>query len=358
MTMFGRAPRRAGVRAQAIRGLAVAALIGATAPFFAPITDAISSTAPPALVQAQGLSGTTIELMWTAVSGANSYKVYRDGSGTALASTTATRYDDTSVAPLSAHSYTVTAIGDSESIPSGVASATAQAARDANPPTMPGVITVTSLTSTSLKLSWAQSTDDVGIEGYRILRGPAGASGNQLVDIDTTDGVNSWSAAHLRANTSYTFGVLALDAAGNVSGTRTVAVKTKTSTDTTTPTATANISTRVFSSSRIDLWWSASTSTDVARYQVLRNGTVVGQVDMPARLTFSDTGLAASTTYVYTIRTVDSAGHVSASSTSRSVTTFATGQVIVARGPYVQWVTPTSARVVWWTNLPTRGVNT
>ena len=356
MTMFGRAPRHAGVRAQAIRGLAVAVLIGAAAPFFAQITDAISSTAPPALVQAQGLSGTTIELLWTAVPGATGYKVYRDGSGTALASISGTRYDDTSVVPLSAHSYTVTAIGDTESIPSTAATATAQAAADASPPTMPGVITASSLTSTSVKLSWARSTDDVGIEGYRILRGPAGATGSQLVDIDTTDGVNAYSATHLRANTSYTFGVLALDSAGNVSGTRTVAVNTKTSADTTIPTATTNITTRVFSSSRIDLWWSASGSSDVASYQILRNGTMIGQIDLPARMTFSDNGLAASTTYSYTIRTVDSAGHVSSSSSSRSAKTLASGQVIVARGPYVQWVTGSSARVVWWTNLPTPGV--
>lgn len=39
---------------------------------------------PPTLVQAQGLSGTTVELLWTAVTGATGYKVYRDGSNTAL----------------------------------------------------------------------------------------------------------------------------------------------------------------------------------------------------------------------------------------------------------------------------------
>jgi hypothetical protein len=36
---------------------------------------------------------------------------------------------------------------------------------DTSPPTQPGAITVSNLTATSAQLSWARSTDDVGVVG-------------------------------------------------------------------------------------------------------------------------------------------------------------------------------------------------
>src|SRR6185437_7267577 len=153
---------------------------------------------------------------------------------TALASPTGTRFDDTTVLPLSTHTYTVTAVVGSESPPSAPASATAQAAPDTAAPTTPGAIGTSSLTSSSVKLTWGASTDNVGIEGYRVLRGP---SSSQLADIWTTDAVASYTATHLRANTTYWFGVQALDAGNNVSAIQKISITTTTSTDTTKPSA-------------------------------------------------------------------------------------------------------------------------
>ena len=196
--------------------LVLALLASGFGVFLAAPQNALAAPNPPALVQAQGLSGSTIELLWTPVPGATSYKIYRDGATTALATVTATRYDDP-VAALSAHSYRVSAVAGTESGQSAAASATAQTARDTTAPTMPGTITASSLTSSSVKLSWGSSTDNVGIEGYRVLRGPTSTS---LIDISTTDAVTSFTATNLRAHTTYVFGVLAVDAANNVSGTR------------------------------------------------------------------------------------------------------------------------------------------
>jgi hypothetical protein len=112
----------------------------------------------------------------------------------------------------------------------------------------------------------------------------------------------------------------------------------------------------VFSSSRIDLVWAGSSSSDAAGYQVFRDGTLLARVDLPNGLRYSDTGLAASSSHVYVIRTVDSAGNVSAPTTGRTVKSLASGALIVARGPYVSNVTGTSAVISWWTNLATPGV--
>jgi hypothetical protein len=229
------------------------------------------------------------------------------------------------------------------------------AAADGSPPTMPGTITVSSVTATGASLKWGPSTDNVGIEGYRVYRQAAGQSAPSL--ISTTDAVTSYSATRLYSGTGYTFGVVAIDAADNQSPMRTVSFTTSAGSDTTAPAApsSSSVSFRVFSSTRIDVVWGASGSSDVAGYRVQRNGTLVGRVDLPNTPRFSDTGLAAGTAYSYTISAVDSAGNVSASTTAKSATTLAAGKVIIARGPYLSNVTAGSAVVSWWTNLATTG---
>ncbi len=137
-----------------------------------------------------------------------------------------------------------------------------------------------------------------------------------------------------------------------------VAVTTASNTaDTIPPVAppSASVSFRAFSSSRIDVVWSSSVSTDVSGYRVLRNGLVVGEVDLPNTPRFSDNGLAPSTPYTYSIQAVDSAGNISAGSTPKTVMTPAAGTPFIVRGPYISRVTGDSAVISWWTNLVTFG---
>jgi hypothetical protein len=71
----------------------------------------------------------------------------------------------------------------------------------------------------------------------------------------------------------------------------------------------------------VALSWTASTdNVGVTGYQIFRNGTQVGT---STGTTFTDSGLAASTTYTYTVKATDAAGNVSAASNSLNVTTSA-----------------------------------
>ena len=67
---------------------------------------------------------------------------------------------------------------------------------------------VTSATLTSVSLSWAASTDDVGVAGYQIYRN--GVQVGTITDTNYTD-------SGLTGNTAYTYSIDAYDAAGNVS---------------------------------------------------------------------------------------------------------------------------------------------
>ena len=85
-------------------------------------------------------------------------------------------------------------------------------------------------------------------------------------------------------------------------------------TDTVAPTVPTGLSATPTSMSRIDLSWTPSSdNVGVTGYRIFRSGTQVGT---SATNSFSDTGLAANTTYSYTVSAVDAAGNASPPSTS------------------------------------------
>ncbi|MDQ1381990.1 MAG: hypothetical protein QOJ71_2709, partial [Actinomycetota bacterium] len=209
-------------------------------------------------------------------------------------------------------------------------------------------------------LAWSKSTDDVRVEGYRVYRGPAAAADSTLTLVKTMDAATPYSATQLFSGTAYKFGIVAIDAANNKSVMRTVTLTTVTSSDTIAPEppSSSSVSVKVFSSSRLDIFWALSTSTDAAAYLVMRDGVLLAMVTRPSAPRYSDNGLAASSTHVYSIRTVDSNGNVSAGTSGRSASTPAAGALLITRGPYLSNVSATAAVVSWWTNLPTPGVVT
>jgi chitodextrinase len=89
--------------------------------------------------------------------------------------------------------------------------------------------------------------------------------------------------------------------------------------DTQAPTTPTGLQVTGKSSSTASLSWTASTDdTGVTAYDVFRGGTRVGSTGSTS---FSDTGLAPSTTYSYTVKARDAAGNTSATSAAVPATT-------------------------------------
>jgi hypothetical protein len=89
--------------------------------------------------------------------------------------------------------------------------------------------------------------------------------------------------------------------------------------ETTPPSVPSNVSGTAVSSSQINLFWTPSTdNVGVTGYRIFRNGNQVGT---SATATYTDTGLSASTTYVYTVSAADAAGNISSPSTGTGITT-------------------------------------
>jgi uncharacterized delta-60 repeat protein len=181
---------------------------------------------------------------------------------------------------------------------------------DTTPPTAPTGLTATFNSATNtIDLSWTAATDNVAVTGYRIFR-----DGGL---INTVGGTTFSDAAPLG---SHSYGVTAIDAAGNESSLSNIASATVVGGGDVTPpsapaglTATADLVTRT-----IALSWTASTDdVGVVGYRVFRdNGTTpIGTV---SGTTFNDANQLG--THVYAVAAIDAAGNQSALSNSASAT--------------------------------------
>jgi chitodextrinase len=124
----------------------------------------------------------------------------------------------------------------------------------------------------------------------------------------------TYGVTGLTRGTSYTFYVKAKDTSGNAS---TGVSITTTATDTTAPNNVTNLATSNVTATSLTLSWTASTSTDVASYDVYNGATLLGNT---TSTTYGVTGLTGNTSYTFYVKAKDQAGNI-ASGTSVSVTT-------------------------------------
>ena len=218
---------------------------------------------------------------------------------------------------------------------------------DVEAPSAPGAPQAGSVTEHSATLSWAASTDDIGVNGYEILRDGA--------VIGRTSAL-SYTDTGLAPATSYVYAVRALDGSGKVSplsGTTTVTTAaaqpqpqpepqpepetgtgsgTETGSepgagsepaDTEAPSAPEHLHSMATTATSVDLMWTPSTdNVGVTGYTVLRDGTAVATTSA-AR--YVDSGLRPATSYRYQVVANDAAGNTAVSETFTVTTKAAVG---------------------------------
>ena len=118
--------------------------------------------------------------------------------------------------------------------------------------------------------------------------------------------------------------VVPTDELGRTYDVQTYSFGAASTTDVTAPTVPTSVTATAASSSRVDVRWAPSTdNTAVSGYRVYRNGST-SPVATTTSTSWSDTGLAGSTTYTYRVSAVDPSGNESARSDPASATTPAT----------------------------------
>lgn len=290
-------------------------------------------------------SGGRVTVSWTASTdavGVTGYNVYRNGNF--VASVVGVSYNE-AVSP-GGYMYTVAAYDaagnvSQQTLPTNSLFFVA----DTAPPSAPTWIALTPATST-VALSWNGAIDNVGITGYSIYR-----NGSLVSQPSGT----SYTDSGLIPGWSFSYQVVAYDAAGNTSYSERVNVTTIS--DLTAPDVPSPPYLTVRSSSVIDLAWSPSSdNVGVAGYYIYRNGTKIATA--VATTTYKDTGLSPSINYIYTVAAYDAVGNVSAQSYASQGTTLPPDTVppSMPLGLTAKPVSTSEIDLSWWASSDNVGV--
>ncbi|MGV3695874.1 reprolysin-like metallopeptidase [Flavobacterium sp.] len=187
------------------------------------LTPAPDTTAPSApTLSASGTTLTSTNLSWSGATdnvAVTGYDIYKDGIF--LASTASTNYSATGLTSSTSYAFYVQAkdAAGNSSVASNTVNVTTLTP-DTTAPSAP-TLSASGTTSSSTNLSWSGATDNVAVTGYDVYRNGA------LLGSTTT--ATTYAVTGLTAATTYTFNVIAKDAAGNASAnSNTVSVTTLT----------------------------------------------------------------------------------------------------------------------------------
>jgi fibronectin type 3 domain-containing protein len=270
---------------------------------------------PPAVPG--GLSGnsanpTTAFMTWNAATdnvGVAGYNVFRNGQNVGV--TASTSYQDTGLTQADTYAYTVQAfdLGGNLSAPSQQINVTTA---DTTPPTVPGSVSATAVSSQKAVVTWSPSTDNVAVANYLVLSGSSPAT---LVQVATTGGmVTSYGSYPLTAGATYYYGVASADKSGNVSATSAIVSVTIPMP----PVPPQSLTATATSDSKVALAWSAAASggLPIQNYHVYRGTTSanLSQVAVVQQTSYNDTSVTAATAFYYAIVATDTGADSSAQS--------------------------------------------
>jgi chitodextrinase len=193
---------------------------------------------------------TRIHLRWKDVSNESLYNIYRSsGQGNFVfiksLRTGTTNFTDTLLLPETAYSYRLEAFNAKGK--SAPVIKNTETRPDTAAPTAPPKPQASSITDTSLRLTWASSTDNVGVTRYEIQQNGAA--------IGETTG-NTYDVIGLHPNTTYQFRIRAYDQAENGTTGASTAVTTRRSTSPLPPEAPTDLQVITGTTQRIELSWS------------------------------------------------------------------------------------------------------
>lgn len=183
---------------------------------------------------------------------------------------------------------------------------------DTTAPSMPSGFMADSISTSQVNLSWGPSTDNMGVSGYKVYR-------NSVYFATLSSGAYSYSDMSVYSGMTYSYYVIAYDAAGNHSSPSS-AISVTVSSDTTPPTAPVNLTASSPSSSQVALSWGASTdNVGVAQYAVFRNNSYLGYTTSCCG--YADNSVTAGATNTYYIKAYDAHGNISLQSNTVTITT-------------------------------------
>ncbi len=277
----------------------------------------------------------SMTLNWTAPTQGTvtGYRVFRGTDADSLSSiiqdtgNTSTEYTDSTVAAETTYHYAVLALSQDGD---GAQSAAVRATTPAEPQPAPAAPTgITAAPSHDrVTLSWNEPQDS-SITGYQIWRG-ADAASLSSIKANTGNALVSYVDNTVTAETVYHYAVSAINQTGTSDRSGTVSTTTPAAPQP--PAAPTGLTTSGVTHNSIILSWTAPEDTSITGYRVLRgteagNLTAIAQDTGKATVEYTDSTVAAETTYHYAVLALSQDGD-GARSTAVSATTTATPQPI------------------------------
>lgn len=300
----------------------------------------------PANLTATGTNGKTTNLSWTASTddvGVTGYDIYNGDKLLGSVDATITSYWIRGLTEFTTYSFTIKAKDGAGnfSISSNEVSITTL---DGTPPTRPTDLAASEITGTSVTLSWAPSTDNVGVTSYNVYQ-----SSNLLATVNTT----TYTYKGLKQGITSRFSIKALDSDGNVSfSSLDILVKPL---DIVPPTAATDLRSSAATATTVNLTWTASTDSEgVTSYDIYKGGNLL--VGSSTTTSFTVAGLVANNSYLFSVKARDAAGNASDVSRAILVKTLDTMPPTAPTNLIASDITSTTTTLSWTASTDNEGV--
>ncbi|NUT36070.1 MAG: hypothetical protein HOV79_23690 [Hamadaea sp.] len=181
-------------------------------------------------------------------------------------------------------------------------------AADSTPPTAPGKPVASDLTETSVVLTWAPATDDVGVDHYELFR-----QHTDYIQRVATPTAPTVTVTGLPRGSVNTFYVIAFDAAGNRSTPSGALTVTTLPGDLEPPGPIFSLAASEITDTSVRLTWQGPAWGDAALFRIHRSqggGPLIPVASTTIR-TIVVTGLSPATTYGFAVAAMDAAGNQS-----------------------------------------------
>lgn len=300
-----------------------------------PVVTPPTDTTPPNEVTNLASSSVTTNsalISWTASNSTDvaSYEIYN--GATLITSLTGTSYTITGLASSTAYTLTVKSKDNSGNMSAGATVSFTTTAASGGSDTTPPTIT-------------ASPNGGTFTSGQSVA-----LSSNETATIYyTTNGSNPTTSSSIYSspivvNQTTTLKFFGRDSAGNSSAVQTITF-TINLPDTTPPNNVTGLTVSNVGVTSLTLSWTASSSGDVASYDVLNETTLLSNVTSTS---YNVTGLAAGTSYTFTVKAKDTAGNA-ATGTTLTVSTVAATTEVYFISESVGRTSLTAASATWKT---------